>query len=434
MLMKRGFLACGMAAACVLAAASSAVGQAKHTAEAWPDPLVTADGKPVMSAAEFTRVRKAELLRAFAEDVYGRTPDGKLPAAVHVTSEAVALDGAAVRKQVTLTVGVAPKTRDLHLLLYLPAKAKGPVPVFVGLNFDGNASTTADPGVDLGKVWVPDPAETGIPLGSLKNNIHEAPAESLRGHDASKWPFAAIVKAGYGVATLYAGDLEPDYATGIGFGARPLFFKPGQYMPDLHDWGAIGAWAWGLSRVADYLETDKAVDGKALILTGHSRMGKAALWAAAQDDRFAMVISNESGQGGAGLSHREAGETIWHLNVAFPYWFSPAFHAYNGRPQAYPLDGHLLLSLIAPRPLFVASAEDDSLSDPKGEFASAKAASAVYRLYGKEGLPEDASFVVGKLMGKDVRYYCRPGKHDMLLEDWQRYIAFANGYFKTGRP
>lgn len=434
MFAKRVFVASAMAGVFVLVATSSCVGQVKHTAEAWPDPLVADAGKPVADAAEFTRVRRAELLRAFAEDVYGQTPEEKLPVAVHVTSEAIALNGAAVRKQVTLTVGKAPKTRDLHLLLYLPAKAKGPVPVFVGLNFDGNASTTADPGVDLGEVWVPDPAETGIPLGSLKNNIYEAPAESLRGHDAGKWPFAEIVKAGYGAATLYAGDVEPDYATGIGFGVRPLFFKTGQYMPEPHDWAALGAWAWGLSRVADYLETDRAVDGKALILTGHSRMGKAALWAAAQDERFAMVISNESGQGGAGLLHREAGETIWHLNMAFPYWFSAAFHAYNGRTQEYPLDGHLLLALIAPRPLFVASAEDDPFSDPKGEFVSAKAASAVYRLYGKEGVPVDAEFAVGKLMGKDVRYYCRPGKHDMLLEDWQRYIAFADGYLKPGHP
>ncbi|HEY9126687.1 MAG TPA: hypothetical protein VIM62_06150, partial [Acidobacteriaceae bacterium] len=398
---------------------TSAVCAGQARLEAWPDALVMERGKPVTSAAEFTQARRAELLWGFAENVFGETPHAKLPMAVKVTSEALALDGAAVRKQVTLTVGTTPKTRDLHLLLYLPAKAKGPVPVFIGLNFEGNASTTADPGVDMGEVWIPDAKETGIPLGSLKNNVHVAPEESFRGHDAGKWPFAEIVKAGYGAATMYAGDLEPDYATGIGFGVRPLFFRPGQYMPELHDWGAIGAWAWGLSRIADYLLTDKAVDGKALILTGHSRMGKAALWAAAQDERFAMVISNESGQGGAGLSHREAGETIWHLNLAFPYWFSGAFHAYNGRTQEYPLDGHLLLALIAPRPLFVASAEDDPLSDPKGEFEAARAASAVYRLYGTTGLAKGESFAVGKLMGGDVRYYCRLGKHDMKLEDWQ---------------
>ena len=400
---------------------------------AWPDPLVTAAGKPISSAPEFNAIRRPELLRAFAEDVYGRTPSQTLPVAAHVTSvDNAALNGAAIRKQITLTVGTAPLTRDLHVLFYLPAKAKGPVPVFVGLNFDGNVSTTSDPDIDLNEVWSPDPAETGYSLlGALKSNVRHRPTEASRGSDAGKWPFEAIVKAGYGVATLYAGDIEPDFATGIGYGVRPLFFKPGQYMPDLHDWGAIGAWAWGLSRVVDYLVTDAAIDPHAIIATGHSRMGKAALWSAAQDQRYAMVISNESGQGGASLSHREAGETIWHLNVAFPYWFSPSFHAYNGRTQEYPLDGHLLLSLIAPRPLFVASAQDDPLSDPEGEFQSAKAASAVYGLFGLQGLPADASFQVGKLTGKDIRYYCRPGKHDMLLEDWQRYIAFADEHFHS---
>ena len=415
----------------VASANPACIAQVKHS-DAWPDPLVTEGGKPLSASAEFTAIRRPELLRAFADNVYGRTPSQTLPVAAHVTSvDDVALGGAAIRKQITLTVGTAPLTRDLHVLLYLPAKAKGPVPVFVGLNFDGNVSTTTDPGVDLNEVWSPDPAETGFSLlGALKSNLRHRPAESSRGSDTGKWPFETIVKAGYGVATLYAGDIEPDFATGIGYGVRPLFFKPGQYMPDLHDWGAIGAWAWGLSRVVDYLVTDSAVDSHAIIATGHSRMGKAALWSAAQDQRYAMVISNESGQGGASLSHREAGETIWHLNVAFPYWFSPSFHAYNGRTQDYPLDGHLLLSLIAPRPLFVASAQDDPLSDPEGEFQSAKAASAVYSLFGLKGLPSNASFQVGKLTGKDIRYYCRPGKHDMLLEDWQRYIDFANEHFK----
>jgi len=408
---------------------------------AWPDSLVTRNGQHIANPTDFNSQRRPELLHDFAESVYGRTPAQKLPIHARVTSEdKAALGGTAIRKQITLTIGTASLTRDLHLLLYLPAHPKHAVPVFIGLNFDGNVTTTTDPGVDPNNVWTPDPAETGFSLlGALKVNVHHPPAEAARGSDAGKWPFEAIVKAGYAAATLYAGDIEPDFATGIGYGIRPLFFKPGQYMPDLDDWGAIGAWAWGLTRVADYLATDSElaaqIDPHAIILTGHSRMGKAALWAAAQDQgphqRFAMVISNESGQGGAGLSHREAGETIWHLNVAFPYWFSPAFHAFNGRPQQYPLDGHLLLSLIAPRPLFIASAQDDPLSDPQGEFESARAASEVYRLFGQEGIPADAKFQVGKLMGNNIRYYCRPGKHDMLLEDWQRYIAFADEYFKS---
>lgn len=420
-----------VAFALILISALYATAQQPKTNPAWPDPLITNAGSRIANSTDFTTLRRPELLRDFAENVYGRTPSQKPPIQMRVTSvDNSALNGEAIRKQITITVGTAPVTRDLHVLLYLPAKFTNPVPVFVGLNFEGNITTTTDPGVDLNDEWIPDPAESNIVLlGALKNNVRQRPAETSRGHESGKWPFETIIKAGYGAATIYAGDIEPDFATGIGYGIRPLFFKPGQYMPDLDEWGAIGAWAWGLSRVADYLITDPAVDAHAIILTGHSRMGKTALWAAAQDQRFAMVISNESGQGGASLTHREAGETISHLNIAFPYWFSASFHRFNGRTADYPLDGHLLLSLIAPRPLFVASAQDDPLSDPQGEFLSAKAASSVYGLFGLEGLPQDATFQVGKLMGKDLRYYCRPGKHDMLLEDWQRYITFADEHF-----
>ena len=228
------------------------------------------------------------------------------------------------------------------------------------------------------------------------------------------------------MATLYAGDIEPDFAAGIGYGIRPLFFTHGQALPAADDWGAIGAWAWGMSRAADYLVSDPAVDARALIAIGHSRLGKAALWAAAQDPRFTLVISNESGQGGASLAHRQAAETVAHLNIAFPYWFCANYHHYTGRVEDLPVDGHLLLALIAPRPLFVASAHDDPYSDPEGEFLSANAASPVYRLFGKEGLPADAQYQVDRLEGQTLRYFVRPGGHDILLGDWQRYIQFAN--------
>ena len=420
-----------VAFAIILISALYAEAQQPNASPAWPDPLITHSGSHIASSTDFTTHRRPELLRDFAENVYGGTPSQKPPIQMHVTSvDNSALNGEAIRKQIIITVGTAPVTRDLHVLLYLPAKAKHAVPVFIGLNFEGNITTTTDPGVDLNDEWVPDPALSKVVLPSvLKVNFRQKPTEASRGHEASKWPFETIIKAGYGAATIYAGDIEPDFATGIGYGIRPLFFKPGQYMPDLNEWGAIGAWAWGLSRVADYLITDPAIDPHAIILTGHSRMGKTALWAAAQDPRFAMVISNESGQGGASLSHREAGETISHLNIAFPYWFSAGYHRFSGHTSQLPVDGHLLLALIAPRPLFIASAKDDGFSDPEGEFLSAKAASSVYHLFGLEGLPQDATFQVGKLYGKDLRYYCRPGKHDMLLEDWQRYIAFADEHF-----
>lgn len=301
------------------------------------------------------------------------------------------------------------------------------MPVFVGLNFNGNQTVSADPGIDLNDVWIPDPTLASTPIAKeLGGHIRRRATEASRGANASEWPIAMILKAGYGLATVYGGDIEPDFAAGIGYGVRPLLFEPGQMIPAADEWGAIGAWAWGMSRIVDFLETDPGVDKTAILAIGHSRFGKTALWAGAQDTRFAMVISNESGQGGATLSHRETGEQISHLNIAFPYWFCANYHHFTGRTQQMPADGHFVLALIAPRPLFVASAQADPFSDPRGEFLSAAAASEVYRLFGEEGVSADANVEPGKPLGKALRYYVRAGGHDILSEDWQQYIAFAD--------
>ena len=401
---------------------------ATHVVEAWPDPLITHTGKAIQSASEFNAIRRSELLHDFEENVFGRTPKQHVSESMDVDSvDDHAFSGTAIRKQITITVGSTAFHRKLHLLMYLPAQHTGAVPVFVGLNFNGNQSVTTDPGVELTDVWMPDPEVSSVPLAKeLKGHFHGKPAETSRGADASQWPIAEILEAGYGVATLYAGDIEPDFASGIAYGIRPLFFNKGQSLPAADDWGAIGAWAWGMSRAVDYLVSDPAIDAHAIIAIGHSRFGKTALWAAAQDPRFAIVISNESGQGGASLSHREAAESIAHLNIAFPYWFCANYHRFTGRTEELPVDGHLLLALIAPRPLFVASAHDDPFSDPEGEFLSAKAASSVYRLFGKNGLPADANYEVNKPEGKTLRYFVRPGGHDIQLSDWQRYIQFVD--------
>lgn len=412
----------------LLCRAQTPVSLAHAKNAAWPDALVCHNGTRVRSAQQFLALRRPELLRDFEENVYGRTPRIKLQMTMSVTSvDRHALNGLAVRKQITIVVTSPPNSRQLHLLLYLPAAARRPVPVFVGLNFDGNQSVSSDPGIDLNEVWVPDPVLASTPVATeLAGHIRRLATEASRGADASQWPLDMILKAGYGVATIYAGDIEPDFAAGIGYGVRPLFFTGGQRLPNADDWGAIGAWAWGMSRMVDYLKTDPDVDGSALIAIGHSRFGKTALWAGAQDTRFAMVISNESGQGGATLSHRQVGEPIGHLNIAFPYWFCANYHHFTGRAEQLPVDGHLLLALIAPRPLFVASALADPFSDHEGEFLSAVAASKVYALFGEQGISANASVVAGKSIGKVLRYYVRAGGHDILPEDWEQYIEFAN--------
>jgi hypothetical protein len=427
-----------------VAAAQSSSSGTKKTSDAWPDLLVLHDGSRVSDAQQFTTHRRQEILHDLAENVFGRTPATAVPIAMRVTStDSHALGGAAIRKQITIALGSVPNARELHLLLYLPVGATKPVPVFVGLNFNGNQTVNADPGIDLNDVWIPDPALASTPIAKeLGGHIRRRATEASRGGNASEWPVVMILKAGYGLATLYGGDIEPDFAVGIGYGIRPLLFKPGQMIPAADEWGAIGAWAWGMSRAVDYLETDPAVDRNAILAIGHSRFGKAALWAGAQDSRFAMVISNESGQGGATLSHRETGEQVSHLNIAFPYWFCANYHHFTGRTDQMPVDGHFVLALIAPRPLFVASAQADPFSDPFGEFLSVAAASQVYRLFGEEGVSADANVEPGKPLGKGLRYYVRAGGHAILDEDWEQYIAFANemlnsrahGGRKTNQP
>jgi hypothetical protein len=239
-----------------------------------------------------------------------------------------------------------------------------------------------------------------------------------------------IVAHGYGLATIYGGDIDPDFTGGIGYGIRPLFFADTQRLPAANDWGAIGAWAWGMSRIIDVVSADPTVDPNGFIAFGFSRFGKTALWAAAQDKRFALVISNESGQAGASLSHRKQGESIDHLMLAFPYWFCANYQHYLGRVQDLPVDGHLLLALIAPRPLYVCSAIDDPFSDPEGEFLAAKAVTPVYSLYGETGITDAKMPTLEHPIGDVVAYHVRHGGHDVTAYDWGQYLNFSDRQFK----
>jgi len=361
-----------------------------------PDALTLADGSKVNDAQTWNQKRRPELMALFEDQVYGKTPSKEIPLRTNkALVDAKALGGKAIRKQVTLYFSDRNDGPQLHLLIYLPVKSVGPVPVFVGLNFGGNHTVNADPGILSNDVWLKDPGGSG------------------------KWQVEKILAHGYGLATAYYYDIEPDFVGGMEYGVRPLF-------PEPENWSALGAWAWGLSRIADYLRTDKNVDSDHIALIGHSRLGKAALWAAAQDTRFTLVISNESGKGGASLLKRGYGETTDHLNSAFPHWFNPAYKQYTGHPEKLPVDGNELLALVAPRPLYVASAEGDQGSDPKGEFLSAANVGRVYDLFGKKGLGASQMPPVNQPIMHDVAYHVREGKHDVTEFDWDQYLAFVD--------
>ncbi|NEW84367.1 MAG: acetylxylan esterase [Mariniphaga sp.] len=382
-----------------------------------PDVLVFNDGSRVVTKKDWDK-RRSEIYSIFEKDVFGVVPEWKGQVKSTIVSHCVdALDGIAKRKEVRLDFMNGDQKVSVMVLIYLPQNSKN-APVFLSYNFDGNHTTTMEPDVLIPDSWVSNNKAFGI--------SDNRASEKGRGGAASRWPMKEIVSRGFGVATVYYGDVDPDFDDGFKNGIQQLFDS----KRDSTSWGSIAAWSWVASRIMDYFETDKDVNAKRVIMMGHSRLGKTSLWAGASDQRFAMVVSNNSGCGGAALSMRKFGETVGRINTAFPHWFCDNYKKYNGKEELMPVDQHELLALIAPRPVYVASAEEDLWADPRGEFLSCVYASPVYELLGMKGLPSKVMPAASNPLIGTIAYHIRPGKHDVTLYDWQCYMDFATDYFK----
>jgi hypothetical protein len=411
--------------------------EAAVRAYALPDPLAGPDGRPAATPAAWRDSARAHQLGLLERHVYGRRlPPAPVTPVGEVERAEVTLPGdvRAVRLQARLKLGAAADAPATEVLVYLPVGAAGKsadgrpagAPVFLALNFRGNQAEHADPAIRLPTVWMPDDKAAGI--------VDNRATPASRGTSGARFPVEAMLRRGYGMATAYCGDFFPDRADGRPASVLVSLGRPvnGDLPPD--EPGAIAAWAWGLSRILDWLVTLPEVDPGKVIVAGHSRLGKTALWAGACDERFAMVVSNESGCGGAALSRRNYGETVDVITKRFPHWFCPTFAGYSDREAELPCDQHTLLAMVAPRPLCVASAVEDRWADPRGEFLSAVAAEPAWKLFGKPGLGTAEYPPLDTPVGQTVGYHVRTGRHDMLAYDWHRFADHADRTLRGIEP
>ena len=386
-----------------------------------PDPLVMFNGERVTTREQWFQKRRPELKALFQYYMYGFAPEPVKVKSKVEREDRQAFGGKATLKEVTLAFG-PPETPRIHLLLVVPNGRRGPAPAFVGLNFCGNHAVVKDPAVRLPSVWM-YPNRVGV-----KNN---RATDAGRGTQVDVWAIEQSIDRGYAVATFYSGDVDPDRAD-VRQGIQPHFRKPGQAEPGPHDWGTIAAWAWGLSRALDYLITDRDVDKDHVAVVGHSRLGKAAILAAALDERFALAIPLQAGCGGTAPSRGKVGESVKQINDRFPHWFDATFKEFNDCPDRLPFDQNCLVALVAPRPVLFSNAVEDQWANPAGQFEVLKAADPVYRFLGVEGLEAAEMPPPGKLVASCLGYFIRPGKHSMTAEDWRAFLDFADRHF--GKP
>jgi hypothetical protein len=392
-----------------------------------PDPLTMFDASSVTTREDWFQKRRPEIQALFEYYEYGKAP----PPPRNVAGMVVRHDphyfaGKATLDEVRITFGPA-GTPPINLLLVMPNRGQTPAPVFVALNFCGNHAVLNDPAISLPESWMPD---------SCKGCTKHRATDAGRGAQAGAWAIENAIARGYAIATFYDGDIDPD-KNDFTDGVHPHYFAPGQTAPREHDWGTIRAWAWELSRAVDYLETRPDIDHKRICATGHSRLGKTALVAAAFDDRIALAGPHQSGTGGCALSRGNDQETVERINRVFPHWFNQTFRKFDGHEDLLPIDQHLLMCLVAPRPIFDSEGDQDKWANGTSGLRALKAADKVYKFLGLRGLVgagvvRDEEPLSGTNVGDLVQYH-RNTKHELSKAYWNRLFDFADGYFAQRR-
>ncbi|MGC6426796.1 MAG: dienelactone hydrolase family protein [Akkermansiaceae bacterium] len=350
---------------------------------------------PAQSVEDWEKKVRPETYRFFETQIYGKAPLEKPPFLIFSEEEPdpKAMNGLATKRVVTISYGNTPKNSgQLRAVFFVPNEVSKPAPAFILICNRGFEEI--------------DPKRTDW---------------------TGFWPADEIVKRGYVAAAFFNGDADPDEADDFKKGIHAVF----PTEDDGSSWGTIAAWGWGASRILDFFKTIPEIDEKKVAVIGHSRGGKAALWAGARDERFALTISNNSGCTGAALAKRKQGETVERINTVFPHWFCGNYSKWNAREDEMPYDQHQLVALIAPRLVYVASAEKDRWADPEGEFLAAKLAGPVYELFGKKGVGSEKMPEVGKpLHTGSIGYHIREGKHNLRSDDWGYYMDFADRHWK----
>lgn len=369
-----------------------------------PPLLVTPDGKRITTADEWKTVRRPQILSLFSNLIYGRVPQPSSPLEVEfelVKTDPKFMGGRATRKDIDIHLRNDKGKVTMRFLVFVPNDAPKPVPAFLKHSFNNTRSDDFRAAI--------------LRPGKLKNG----------------WPLGEFFDRGYAFCAVYHEDLLGHNEVEFRRGIHRLFYPKGQSFPKAHEWGVLSTCAWGAMRGMDYLETDDDIDHKRVAIMGHSKMGKATLWTAAQDERFALAISAQSGCAGAALWRRKSGETLKKMVTRYPYWLCRNAWKFVEQEDDLPVDQHMLLACIAPRPVYVHSGVKDTWADGRGEYLSAFHAGEVYRLFGKKALESEKSPPVGEaIIESDVGYHIREGGHSIDKFDWQRFMDFADYHLK----